>query len=274
MHSSHAGTLFPAQGAPRDTITALHCHGSLRLTKAFRLEGGRIVEEGYGRAGVFHYTDHLVGDIFDLHELVKHHQHSPHTCLIRGVPADNLPKSVRRNGENFPMQEGGAQWVCLDFDGVDLPEGIDPYGPEAIEYAISLLPSEFHTATYVAQFSSSAGVLNPDGTPYKPGLRAHVFFWFDRRVTNEELKGWLFDYPVDMALFTAVQPHYVADPVLGSGVRCAVRHRLYLTRKYLRCHQCAGPLGIPIADLISSPSRHGMGRPRGWAPLFRRPAYL
>lgn len=219
------------QHVPDETITALHCHHGLRLTKAYSLVGGKIVEDGYSRAKHFQFTPHKIHNLSGLYELVKYYTHTQHTCLIRGVPVSGLVGPERRLGTNFPMPDDGTRWVCLDFDGVELPPGVDPFGPEGVEHAVNLLPTEFQAASYIAQFSASAGVLNPDGTPYKPGLRAHVFFWLDRRVRNEELKGWLFDYPVDKALFTPVQPHYTADPILGPGVHCAVKMRLYLRKK-------------------------------------------
>lgn len=220
-----------ARCAPSETITILHCHDNLRLTKCYDPQDGSIIEQGYGMAKHFQYTTHTASSLYDLYKLVKNHRLSPHTCLIRGVPVADLPVTVRRMGKNFPMAEGGARWGCLDIDGVNLPLGIDPYGPGGVEHVVGLLPPEFHSASYIAQFSASAGVLNPDGTPFKPGLRVHLFFWFDRPVTNEELKGWLFEYPVDNALFTSVQPHYIADPIFGSGVKCAVKERLYLEKK-------------------------------------------
>ena len=219
------------QHAPEETITALHCHNSLRLTKAYSLMDGRIVEESYSRAKLFQYSAHTIRKLSDLYELVKYYTYTPHTCLIRGIPAPGLVEPARRLGVDFPMPIEGARWICLDFDGVELPPGCDPFGPDGVEHAVNQLPTEFQAGSYIAQFSASAGVLNPDGTPYKPGLRAHVFFWLDRRVTNEELKGWLFDYPVDKALFTPVQPHYIADPILGPGILCAVNTRLYLQKK-------------------------------------------
>jgi hypothetical protein len=237
------GPSSAAIGTTSSRITALHCYRNLRLTKSYTLVGGRIVEEGYCRAKWFGHTVHQVNNLEDLHKLVVRYESAQDTCLIRGVPIDDLPVQVQRKGINFPMQEGGARWICLDFDGIALPACVDPYGPGGIEYAVAQLPHEFHTASYLAQFSASAGILNADGTPYKPGLRAHVFFWLDRATTNEELKGWLFDYPVDLAVFTPVQPHYICNPVLGEGVDCAITSRLYLNRKSMNA--------VSVPDLSS-----------------------
>jgi len=249
-----------ATGTAGSQITALHCNRNLSLTKSYELVDGLIKEEGYCRAKWFEYTVHPVHSLEDLYGLLRRYERSQYTCLIRGIPVTELPAEVQRNGVNFAMQGGGAQWVCLDFDGVALPDCVDPYGPESIEYAVKQLPHEFHAASYIAQFSASAGIMHADGTPYKPGLRAHVFFWLDRATTNEELKAWLFDYPVDKAVFTAVQPHYICNPVLGEGVDCAITSRLYLNGKsmdavsvpdlssHLRTSRTKGPLGAEWTD--------------------------
>lgn len=257
-----------ATGTAHSWVTALHCHRNLRLTKSYALVDGQILEEGYCRAKMFGHTVHPVNDLEDLYELLKKYEQSQHTCLIRGVPVNDLPVEVQRNGINFPMQESGAQWVCFDIDGIALPDCVDPYGPGGIEYAVMQLPREFHAASYIAQFSASAGILNADGTPYKPGLRAHIFFWLDRPTTNEELKGWLFDYPVDKAVFTAVQPHYIGNPVLGEGVDCAITSRLYLNRKNLEAVPVPDLTGFLPTSRAKGPSDTDWADPQGGLPTL------
>jgi len=223
----------PANGIvepPDSYITVLFCNPSLRLTKVFSNEDERIVEEGYCKAKYFDHTTYAIEDLGDLHYLINEFSRWQQVCLIRGVARKGLAQSVRRNTVNFPMPEEGAKWVCLDFDGVELPENMAPCSREAVEYAVRLLPPEFRATSYIAQFSASAGILHEDGAPYKSGLRAHVFFWLDRPVTNEELKSWLFDHPVDKSLFTAVQPHYICNPIL-SGVLCTLPERLFWVDK-------------------------------------------
>ena len=138
----------------------------LKLTKTYSLDDGKIIEDGYCKAKHFEHAVYHVKNISDLFVLLKEFSRGQHSCLIRGIPTGCLPQSVQRNGVNFPMPEGGKNWVCQDFDGIALPSGMDPYSREAIEYAVHLLPPEFHSASYIAQFSASAGVLNDDGTPY------------------------------------------------------------------------------------------------------------
>jgi hypothetical protein len=201
------------------------------LTKSFWLEGDTVTEAGYSKAKFFSYTTHEVTRLEDLYALLERFAAGQDTCLIRGMPVEDLPQPVRRVGENFPMPVDGTRWVCLDIDGISLPPYLSPSSLEAVEYAIQQLPAEFHRVSYIAQFSASAGLLQTDGTPYKQGLRVHLYFVLERDTTNAELKNWLHEYPVDLAVFSAVQPHYVCDPILGEGVQCAVERRLNLVRK-------------------------------------------
>ena len=126
---------------------------------------------------------------------------------------------ARKGDELFPHVDGvrrsrGARvrcWGMLDFDGVAVPEHFDlaTEGADAIEWAIyEYLPACFHDVTCYWQLSSNTGI--------KPGLRAHVWFFFDRAVPG----GLVGDYftaegtPVDKVVFTNdVQPHYSLPPV-------------------------------------------------------------
>ena len=77
------------------------------------------------------------------------------------------------------------------------------------------LPVEFRDAAYCWQMSNSAG--------FKPGLRAHIWFWLAESLTSAQLKAWANskwqgDSPVDVALFQPTQWHYTSAPVLDEGV--------------------------------------------------------
>ena len=62
------------------------------------------------------------------------------------------------------------------------------------------------------QVSSSAG--------FVPGvLKAHLCFWLSEARDNAYLRAWFRHFPpyIDIAPFSAVQPHYVADPKIEGG---------------------------------------------------------
>jgi hypothetical protein len=106
---------------------------------------------------------------------------------------------------------GGLRWVLLDFDKFSTPTAInvvaDPEG--AVFYLVSLLSACLQDVSFHWQLSSSAGI------GHNPGLSAHLWFWFNRAVTDTELSLWAEqdNVPIDTALFRTVQPHYTAAPL-------------------------------------------------------------
>jgi hypothetical protein len=92
------------------------------------------------------------------------------------------------------------------FDGID-PHPIDPArDPElVVRAALATLPAEFLGHSCWWQMTSSAGI--------KLGIRLRLWFWLDRPVSDLEAKRWLGGSPVDLALYSATQPHYIAAPI-------------------------------------------------------------
>ncbi|WOI56837.1 hypothetical protein [Palleronia sp. LCG004] len=97
----------------------------------------------------------------------------------------------------------------LDIDSIDLPAELSSVSENTdaiLSRVVSNLPASFHGVSFYYQFSASMCV--------KPGsIRVHLWFWLNRAVSDAELKVWLDGYPVDHAIFNAVQPHFTADPV-------------------------------------------------------------
>ncbi len=161
---------------------------------------------------------------------------NPHSFVIRGEPVPDLDLCypVRRlkyadniSPATFRSAPQGQCWVCMDFDKLPDPKGavIDPVNEPATAFLFLsfLLPEEFHDVSFWAQWSSSAGINGWDT------LSAHLWFWLDRPVTDDELQAWAADHPnapIDRHLFNAVQPHFTASPVIGPGVTdpCPIRH--------------------------------------------------
>ena len=56
------------------------------------------------------------------------------------------------------------------------------------------------------QATGSAGI--------KPGIRLRLAFWLSRPLSDQEARAWLRGFPCDLSLYSPVQPHYVARPVL------------------------------------------------------------
>jgi hypothetical protein len=117
----------------------------------------------------------------------------------------------------------------FDFDDTPCPPDIDAENdPEAaVEFLISQLPAEFQNTTCWFQWSSSAGVWGWNN------LRAHIFFWLDRPIPDDELKDWAkrIDAKIDKSLFNGVQVHYTAAPFFDDGVADPVSQRSGLLKK-------------------------------------------
>ena len=148
----------------------------------------------------------------------------PTACVVRAepIPGTDLSKSIRRlihdNGNDAAtLQPCARRWVCIDIDGVEAPEGIDPaLDPGgAAEYIVkTCLPAEFAQATCHYQWSASQGI--------KDGLRCHLWFFLNQTVDDKTLKRYFTaikkDYPaIDPSLFDGAHVHYVARPIFEDG---------------------------------------------------------
>ena len=140
---------------------------------------------------------------------------------IRGgkMSSDDNSTAVRRCMYSQDMQsdyfrEVPRKWLCLDIDGWRLPADLDviEQRERAIEWAIDHLPAPFKNVTLRWQMSASAGIRNTNL------LYCHMWFWLDRAISSREAKRYFGtrqskEYPIDSALFNAVQIHCTAAPV-------------------------------------------------------------
>jgi hypothetical protein len=205
---------------------------------------GQLNCQQYGNEMYFNYGLEQAQDIDQFSALLTTLSKRKNVILIRGHPKPGLPKLALRQKINFPEDEAGRFWVMIDLDNLLVPEGMNPNSKEAIECYVRKLPQEFHHASYFYQFSSSAGILNSDGTPLKKGLNVHLFFWFKRPAHGKQLSAYFesncydtgfyqktFDHSgmpvirtgVDLSVIrSSVQPHYIGLPNILKGVRCTL----------------------------------------------------
>lgn len=231
-----------------DTLTFLRASNK-RLCKSFYLDNvDKLQSTPYDNAYSFSVSQYPVKSIEELATQIEIHSKNSQTCLIRGQPKADLQwRDARRQKENFAEPTEGHHWLMLDIDGIQLQQDISPHSIEGIEAIIQRLPSEFHSASYFYQFSSSSGILKEDGTPRKPGISAHLFFWLDRKMPGATMAHYLrlhciqnnyytvglnrgdairVQYDVDESVLkNPVQPHYIAKPVIGEGVICTLDER-------------------------------------------------
>ncbi|WP_426189650.1 DEAD/DEAH box helicase family protein [Massilia sp. DWR3-1-1] len=234
----------PAAALPSAMLTVLTAFANDTVKRFDLDEAGLLKCVPYGQESHFKHELHPVSNIAELGQLVTALSTTQNTFLIRGQAVPGLPKPIRRRTENFPEHNDGCRWVMLDFDDLPCPEGMAPTSREAVEHVVGKLPLEFHDASYFYQFSSSAGIVKPDGTALKVGLNMHLFFWFNEPVPGKSLDAHLalhcirtgfyekaFDragHPIVRAgidpavLRSSVQPHYVGLPIIGAGVTTTI----------------------------------------------------
>ncbi|WP_147426107.1 ATP-dependent DNA helicase [Teichococcus wenyumeiae] len=169
-----------------------------------------------------------VASLADLAREIEEIRRDPRATIVRGALTDTARAQVAacpdrplrrrkhaKGGIDPTLVEVSRQWVMIDIDGYPLPTWGDlAEDPDAVvDRAIyDLLPEAFHDVACFWQLSSSAG--------FKPGvLKAHLFFWLVKAITNDDLKLYLqVNAPqVDRAPFNAAQPHYIADPMIEGG---------------------------------------------------------
>jgi hypothetical protein len=197
----------------------------LTLCKKYSGAGASIKSLKPAMAKHFSYEQRAVTDIQGLSALLTSLEQDPHKAIIRGVPADDVDtekqvrRKLRRSTTSEPNEEPfldqAASWIMIDVDKLLLPSGMDVVKEplSAIQYAIEQLPSEFHDASYHWQLSASAGVKDTNT------LSVHLYFWLDRSLSNELLRGWANSLNnkrlVDHSVYNPVQLHYTAAPLFA-----------------------------------------------------------
>ena len=154
----------------------------------------------------------------DLAALLEDLQHQPRIFIIRGELIEGRhPGRVRRichadpaSGEPPYFRAKARRHLALDIDSFALPTGVDPVDVHGVAGRRgSCCRPSFDPASHWGQLTGSAGI--------KLGGRIRLWFWLSRAVSDVEAKRWLKGSPVDLTLYTVVQPHFVSSPVIALG---------------------------------------------------------
>lgn len=176
---------------------------SRRMCKYFYSNG-----ESSFRAISAHWSviERTVSNISDIYEILQEITPRDDVAVVREKFCGSDPSYTRRNKNTF--RDEPIHWVCFDVDDEEVPDGVDPTSLEALEALVKRFPPEFHDVSYVAHFSSSAGLKGNK-------LKVHLWFWLDKPIKREALKRWARSLliKVDSALFNRVQLHLVCDPI-------------------------------------------------------------
>ena len=210
--------------SPLDAITILECEEGRRATKRIRLGPGErgTVTDDYDAGMWFTAHIHQLTGPDDLFSLLQRTSANSRAFVIRGAPSGawDVSQTHRRTSQSKPMQPASytavpRRWLALDFDKVPMPAGTDPATDpiDAIEHLVGLLPDAFQGARCWWQFTSGQGFKGDT-------LNARLWFWLYRPLNDVQLRTWARGIAhVDPALYSAVEPHYIAAPILGPGVR-------------------------------------------------------
>lgn len=205
------------------------------LTKTHVLTDGKWETTGYEAGTWFHYYSGEVHSVDDLYDAVDGMSVIPEFFAVRGNVKPDAPTPIRRTykQEGSVVLDVDKAWLCIDIDA----QPADP-NRDHIEQAVELLPSWLRCADCVWQFSSSHG--------FKPNnqLRVHLWFMLARPVGNNSLRAWAKPMPIDGALYTPVQPHYVGNPLV-IGAWDPIKERIGIRRADAR-------VAIPPPELMSS----------------------
>lgn len=213
-------------------------HDFVTILKSDRLSAKRVEIGQDGLPSIrriepsllFNVEEYEVSGLDDLHALLLKLQHDPHKMVIRGRLIDGKPtEGIRRLsrdqvGYAKTFDPSPRRWVVIDIDNLPLPSDwsdIDQSADQILQSTLAALPTEFHNAACVYQWSNSMGFKQNQ-------IRVHLWFWLGRAINDQEAKSWLSDYPVDLSLYRTVQPHYTANPVLGPGIIDPIAKRVGL----------------------------------------------
>ena len=220
-----------------DLILVLGTTLDCAARKSIGISKGMIYVDPYPRAYEFKPHVREVNGIDDLsnllEEIIELESKNPHFFIVRGLlrPGINHDQNIKRRihdrpGEKANIVDVPQPWVMLDIDKLTMPPDMDPSrDPEyVVKYVLSLLPLCFQNVTTFWQFSASQNMPRkeePFGSPPPRVIKLHLFFWLNRRVSNLELKQFFRSWEavaIDLALFNAVQPHYLLPPEFRDGL--------------------------------------------------------
>lgn len=165
-----------------------------------------------------------VTTLVELHEVLTTLATLRTAIVVRGVLGRELTPDEVQHGiyrrligsgfANGVLVAAPQAWAALDIDQLEAPPGLKP--ADEIAYLMERVPNPFAGAACVWQRTASWG--------RKPGLRYRLWYLLSEPVHDAQLKAWAEQvrdvFPVDPSVFSAVQPHYVADPIIRDGWTC------------------------------------------------------
>jgi len=142
------------------------------LTKKYTKKPNGEVESG-SYPGVTNFTSH-VEDVTTCTEFAE--KLIAHAAEGRCLLTNSLRRPiVDESRAKLSDKDEPRKWIMMDIDGFDVPD--------VETFVKTVLPSPFHSVSYVVQHSPSSGI--------KPGVRVHIFFMLDTEVSTRMVSTWL-----------------------------------------------------------------------------------
>lgn len=202
-----------------DSVTVAKCAVGRRATKRISLSAAGLPQiEGYDAGKYISAISVSIASAAGLRSILDQVARNPRDFILRGelLPDANAGRCRRLlyphhedDGSVTPptFREVPRRWAIIDFDNVPTPPDMNPSdGAAAAAHCRSLLPEAWASAACWWGLSSSAG--------FKPGIRIKLGFWLARAVLGGEVERHLKGCPIDASTLRAVQPIYIARPVL------------------------------------------------------------
>lgn len=211
----------------------------------FRNDNGEIGQRAYPNVKHFMCETRAVYCLDDLYKELIQIEHDQQALVIRGGLTQDidLSKPVLRRlkkeaqqptPNEYPFIDIPEHWLCIDIDSLNIPHDADydSMSREAIDYAVSLLPEEFHSVSLIGQFSSSVGIFNSSS------IKLHLWFWLKDPVDTYSLRKWGQEINrlkgfkfIDTNLYNPVQPHYIVPPEFRGDIEDPINGRTLIIRK-------------------------------------------
>lgn len=209
------------------------------LTKTWKQDG---TIGSYSNALIYTVEERHIESFNDLRMVLSGLENEANACVIRGklrndwldILSANLPvwnadriaggkteiilndNEVLRRKDLFA--DAPHRWCMVDIDGFPMIPGESV--ESAIERYLKTIDGDMAVTQYYYQLSSSFGHPTKEGI-----LKAHLWFWLDRKLTSAELKRWGKGVNsnngqnlVDVSLYDEIQIHYTAKPIFDGGV--------------------------------------------------------
>lgn len=199
-----------------DSLTILECIEGKRCAKLYR----DVAQKPEPYDAGFMFTPHRVevANLAELAEQLEGLRSQPRCMVIRDALRADAQLSplglvarrrVDRPGDPAPFEHAPHHHAMFDADATAAPfDPADPIG--SVQRWRAQLPPPLRNARGLFQFSASQHL--------SATVRGHLWVWLAEPLGNVPLARWSIRNGLDPAVFHAVQPLYVADPLFAEGL--------------------------------------------------------